>query len=60
MDKDEEIICPECRYNLTRKYGLPAVVYTCLKCNKDYIQRNFDKKMLPREEFMESEKEFNG
>ncbi len=50
--------CPECRAQLLEKQGLEALVKTCTKCNKQFVQC-FDK-LVPIEEFREQQKEFNG
>jgi hypothetical protein len=41
--------CPDCKTELDRKLGLPAVVLTCAKCNRDWV-KCIDI-LVPKEEF---------
>jgi len=31
-------LCPDCKTQMPRKYGLPALVLTCPKCGQDWIK----------------------
>lgn len=54
MSEDKErncqldLQCPNCQAVIKRKYGLPAILYTC-KCGKDWILSLGN--LVSREEF---------
>jgi Zn-finger nucleic acid-binding protein len=45
-------LCPDCKAELQRKFGLPAVIMTCLKCNRDWI-KNFNGEIITTKDFHE-------
>ncbi len=53
---EKKIICPECNIEIERKYGLPALVYTCVKCNKEYVKCLG--RLMPKKEFVEIRREW--
>lgn len=51
-------LCPRCKVELDRKYGLPGIVSTCLKCGEEWVK--YLDKLVSREEFHKMAEIFNG
>ena len=49
---ETDLICPECGTKIERKHGMPAIGYTCPKCDKEWTMCLG--KLVSREEFHET------